>query len=98
MAGRATSELRDDDDGNFKFETMHFVLSPLSLGTKPLLCKGRLLGVRRPGAALARGGLAPLRCATRVQKSRMLAVGPKRRRAAALQGDALYEEDLITCA
>jgi hypothetical protein len=41
--------------------------------------------VRRPGAALARGGLAPLSPAT---SSVELNRGPKRRRAAALQGEA----------
>ena len=46
----------------------------------------QLLGVRRPGAALVRGGLAPLLSqAFNQPKAEIAQVGPKRRQAGALQ-------------
>jgi hypothetical protein len=46
----------------------------------------RLLGVRRPGAAFPARGARNVR-----EKRAALRAGPKRRQAAALQGDARYK-------
>ena len=75
------------------------------------LALGRLLGVRRLVGALARGGLAPLRsrqrCIIQATRIRLLNLikeaapgrrGPKRRRAAALQGDVRLSPTSVCCA
>jgi len=54
-----------------------------------------LFGVRRPGAALAGCDLSQLRNLNSRQETASSRRGPKRRQAAALQGEARFETDSL---